>query len=100
MTVEVLPAAQADLDSDADYYEERSSGLGGEFLTAVDSAFSFLARFPRAGRPLAGSTQMVRRWTVQKYLYTVIYVLLEGRVLVLAVAHSKRDPDYWQSRVP
>ena len=100
MQVQFHPAALAELDADAEFYQGRASGLGHTFIDAVEAAAAFLGVHPHAGRPLSGSAAGLRRWSVRRYPYGLIYVVQDQRVLVLAVAHAKRDPVYWLARVP
>ena len=58
------PEASAELDEAALWYEQRRSGLGIEFLEAIDSALEFIARFPQAGAPVP-----VFRWTCLNVAY-------------------------------
>ena len=44
------------------------------------------------------TTQEVRRFVLERFPYTVIFEVLADRVLVLAVAHARRRPNYWKRR--
>ena len=41
----------------------------------------------------------VRRAVVHKFPYLVLYIIEPSQVVVMAVFHSKRDPQVWQDRV-
>ncbi len=41
----------------------------------------------------------VRRKVLQRFPYSILYTAERWRVWVVAVAHHKRKPDYWRSRV-
>ena len=43
------PEASLELEEAAQWYEQRRSGLGIEFLEEIDRALEFIARFPEAG---------------------------------------------------
>jgi toxin ParE1/3/4 len=85
----------------ARWYEERRRGLGAEFLDAVDAALSQIVRFPRAGAPVprVPAALLVRRAPVKRFPYHVVYVEMGSTIRVLAVAHDRRRPRYWKSRV-
>jgi plasmid stabilization system protein ParE len=80
----------------ARYYEERRRGLGDEFLSEVERAVTFAAERPEAGTPLGADL----RWVLtRRFRYAVIYRERERGIEVLAVAHLRRRPGYWRSRV-
>ncbi len=41
----------------------------------------------------------VRRRVVDVFPYSLLYVVLESYVLILAVAHQSRHPEYWVHRL-
>ena len=94
------PEASAELDEAALWYEQRRSGLGIEFLEAIDSALEFIARFPQAGAPVPGVLLdlPVRRVPVRQFPFHVIYLEVSDAIRILAFAHDRRSPGYWQSR--
>lgn len=49
LDVRILDEAAAELQDAADWYQERSDGLGLILLGAVDTAIDSLARWPRSG---------------------------------------------------
>lgn len=38
------------------------------------------------------------RCLLKRFPYGIIYAQLDERILILAVAHAKRSPGYWESR--
>ena len=42
---------------------------------------------------------MIRKATIQRFSYVIAFEKHEQHVLVLAVAHAKRRPLYWLTRV-
>ena len=94
------PEASAELNEAALWYEQRRSGLGIEFLEAIDSALVFIARFPKAGAPVPGVPLdlPVRRVSVRRFPFHVIYLDLSDAIRILAFAHDRRPPGYWHSR--
>ena len=94
------PEASAELAEAALWYEEQRSGLGGEFLEAIDAALEFIARFPQAGVPVPDVPKdlLVRRVPVRRFPFHVVYLELSDVIRVLAFAHDRRSPGYWHSR--
>ena len=94
-------------EADAEYraagrwYEERVEGLGIEFFDAVDATLDQIARLPKAGalvRRVPVELQ-VRRAPVTRFPYHVVYLETSSTIRVLAIAHDRRRPGYWTSRL-
>lgn len=41
----------------------------------------------------------IRRAKVKRHPYLVIYAVLEDQLVVLAIAHTNRNPGYWRDRM-
>jgi toxin ParE1/3/4 len=89
------PLAEQELLDAVSYYEEQEIGLGLEYLGEVEHAVNFLMRYPEAGSKVRGS---IRRLTLPKFPYSLLYRVMEEQIRVLAVAHHKRKPQYWVDR--
>ena len=87
------PAAQAEIAEAFAWYEQRSYGLGGDFLRVVAAAEEHLSRNPEAFAP-TGSR--FRRILLRRFPYALHFELLGGnQVSVLACLHHRRDPARW-----
>jgi toxin ParE1/3/4 len=89
------PLAEQELLDAVSYYEQQETGLGLEYLGEVEHAVNFLMRYPEAGSKVRGS---IRRLTLPKFPYSLLYRVSEEQIRVLAVAHHKRKPQYWVDR--
>lgn len=97
MTVRLLEVACQELDEAVAYYNGQASGLGDAFLLETIAAIDRIRRFPLAWHPLSEST---RRCRLRRFPYGLIYHHDEkGEVLIVAVAHLHRRPDYWRERI-
>ena len=67
--------------------------MGNAFLIEVLSATDRIARFPEAWHPLEIE---IRRCRLSRFQYGLIYTIDKGDILVLAIAHLHRRPDYWR----
>lgn len=79
------------------WYEDRRPGLGDDFMEAIEAVFDRLSSMPEVHQVIHKD---VRRALSQRFPYGIYYRVLEDRVEVIAIQHSKRDPSRWQSRVP
>lgn len=88
--------AEIELDQAIHWYRAQALGLGDAFLIEVLATADRIARFPEAWQPLGES---VRRCRLSRFPYGLIYTIDNGDILVLAVAHLHRRPDYWRDRL-
>lgn len=97
MKVTFLKVAEAELDDAFEYYESVQSGLGFRFLTEVELSNSRIQQFSLSYEKIG---KYSRRCLVQKFPYGIIYQYMERKkeILVVAVSHLHRVPDYWSDR--
>jgi toxin ParE1/3/4 len=83
------------------WYEERRDHLGIEFLDAVDATIDRIVAMPRAGSPVPRMPpdSPVRRQAVTRFPYHIVYLETPTHIRILAVAHDRRKPGYWESRL-
>lgn len=95
------PEAVAELQEAAEWYDSRGAGLGHDFLDAVDVVLERVVRWPASASVVPGVRPQlgVRRAPVPRFPYHVVYIPLPGQIRVLAVAHDRRRPKYWHTRV-
>lgn len=96
MQREILASAQAELEEAFDFYEGRRPGFGDELTADFESAVAEILQNPAIGRRLAGD---VRRWSLHQFPYALIYQIRPNFILIVAVAHFRRKPDYWRNRL-
>jgi plasmid stabilization system protein ParE len=96
VTVRFLEIAEIELDEAIHWYGAQAPGLGDAFLIEVLSAADRIARFPEAWHSLG---EGVRRYRLSRFPYGLIYAIDNDDILVLAVAHLHRRPDYWRDRL-
>lgn len=93
--------AAEELDAAATWYEVRRPNLGIDFIAAVREALRRIAASPRAC-PLAGGVPIhlgVRKLSLRRFPYAIVFVELDDELRVLAIAHGSREPGYWRTRL-
>jgi plasmid stabilization system protein ParE len=70
--------------------------LGVRFRLEVESACAAIIQHPLLWRERRGR---YRRVNLPGFPYYVAYFLREERILIAAVAHASRHPDYWKKRI-
>jgi plasmid stabilization system protein ParE len=94
-SVAVLPEAEAEAREALLWYFERSPLAADAFRTELFRAIDVLAE-EAADWPT--DEDGVHRYHLKHFPYTVMYEISESEVTVLAVAHQRRRPRYWQER--
>jgi toxin ParE1/3/4 len=90
MTAPVRPTSAAcdDLVAAHDWYEQRSPGLGKDFVRMVDAAFAAIARHPELFPPIHRG---LCRVLLRRFPYAVFYRVDSDAVRVIAVLHTAMD---------
>ncbi|MFU8794274.1 MAG: type II toxin-antitoxin system RelE/ParE family toxin, partial [Dethiobacteria bacterium] len=91
-----LNIAEAELQETIDYYNRQSEGLGFEFALEVKDTISRIALYLQAWTPLSNRT---RRCRTKRFPYALVYQVRKDFVLIVAVMHLRKDPEYWKTRV-
>jgi toxin ParE1/3/4 len=65
-------------------------------VEAVEREFALLLQFENIGKPVGGE---VRRRTLTDWPYGIFYRLRGDELIIIAVAHHRRRPGYWRSRL-
>jgi plasmid stabilization system protein ParE len=93
--VSFLPAAEQDYQEALAWYQARSTQAAAGFEAAIEVALQRIGDSPEMS-PLCDNRH--RFYVLRRYPYSVIYRIESGDVLVVAVAHARRSPTYWQGR--
>jgi len=90
------PDARAEFLATVEYYETCQTGLGRRFREAVELKIGHIGEMPFRFRVLHPP---FRRCLVPQFPYSIIFTIEPTFILVIAVAHAKRKPGYWQDRI-
>jgi plasmid stabilization system protein ParE len=90
------PDASEDYAAAFSWYYKRGTVLASNFGSEIDRAIQLISHNP--WRRAKFDSQR-RRFIVRKFPYSIIYEVHGESVVVLAAAHGKRRPYYWQERV-
>ena len=93
--VRLRPEADLDAVGAALWYEARRSGLGLEFLAALDDALVRVGSHPQQFQQLDTG---VRRVRLRRFPYGVYFVPGPECSVVVAILHLHREPDVWRER--
>jgi plasmid stabilization system protein ParE len=90
------PQAEAEIAEAAVWYESCGTGLGADFLRAVDVGLAAIQRNPSQYQTISGA---LRRAGLRRFPYGLIYHCREREIIVVACTHGRRDPRRWMARV-
>ena len=92
-------AATEEAEAAVRWYNERVPGLGDDFRVELLGAVDRIVRAPTLW-PLSAFDRRARRFLLPRFPYGVVYVLApDASIVVMAVAHVRRRPRYWVSRL-
>jgi plasmid stabilization system protein ParE len=99
--VELDPAARAELDAAATFYEADYEGRGFRFYAAIERVLLSIERLPGAGHAFPGISPAldVHRRRVPGFPFAIAYRIRADSIRVVAVIHARRRPGYWLARV-
>ncbi len=95
------PDARADLLEARQFYENQAAGLGARFVDEVDLVVQLIQAHPELGAPYGSperSTMPLRRWSLHRFPFYLVYTIEDDSIIVLATAHQRRRPGYWRNR--
>ncbi len=98
MRIEFHPEAEAELWDAVNWYEDRSALAGDRFLRSIREAVSAVAADPLRFQLLDEGLRVFR---LRKFPFKVIYShdASGDSLLIVAIMHEKRRPDYWRGRL-
>ena len=93
MQVRFLHAAQYELDEAIDYYNAQVPHLGQAFLLEILASLDRVCLWPDAWHAVSKNT---RRCQLKRFPYGIIYSKIDSVILVIAIGHLHRSPEYWR----
>jgi plasmid stabilization system protein ParE len=90
------PAAAQESVSAYDWYAARDPNVAEAFRDELQHAVEAVAQSPHTWPRHA---QQTRRYVFPRFPFSLVYRVRDGEAEVIALAHAKRRPGYWQSRL-
>ncbi|MCB1041571.1 MAG: type II toxin-antitoxin system RelE/ParE family toxin [Acidobacteria bacterium] len=94
--IRFLEPAQREFLDEVVYYNQLESGLGDAFAQEVEQAAVRALSFPHAGSKASMNTKRV---FVHRFPFCIVYRDDDEGIVIFAVAHHSRRPNYWASRL-
>ena len=101
MLLELHPEALEELEAAVAWHNRERAGRGDLLYEEVQRRVAQATRFPRSGAPVAGfdARYDVRSYGLRRLPYRVITAVVSRAPLVIAIAHTRREPAYWRDRL-
>jgi toxin ParE1/3/4 len=94
--VEFHPEAIAELEAAVEFYEKCVLSLGVDLRKDVEAAVQKIQEAPRRWISYGKQT---RRFLLHRFPYLVVFLELDSKIWIIAIAHGKRRPGYWHGRI-
>ncbi len=95
MRIRFHPNAETELAEAREWYGHQRKGLDREFMLCTDEALARIIRNP-AAFPIVH--RQLRRAVVRRFPFAIFYEPTTDEIRVVAVFHSRRNPQQWKSR--
>lgn len=97
LPVRIHTLASHELTEAINWYELKRPGLGAELFDEVSGTIARLTQNPESGSPMS-TDHRTRRVLITRFPYQLVYRVRADEIVVVAVAHLKRRPEYWRHR--
>jgi plasmid stabilization system protein ParE len=94
--LELTPQALDDAREAYAWYEQRSDGLGDEFLAEIERCFDVIRERPEM---FERANKEYRRAIVRRFPYAIYYAVSDDLVVVHSIFHSAQNPRKWRRRL-
>ena len=94
--LEYLDDALVEAEEAARWYAQRSPTAAAGFVFELEAAVLAITETPHTWPAYDHGT---RRFLLRRYPYSLIYRVEPARLVIVAVAHAHRRPEYWKQRL-
>lgn len=96
MRARFLSPALDDLTEAAEHFEETELERKPRLFEALDHAVQLIKSNPFIGKP---AKEGVRRFSLHRLPYDVVYQIRQNEIVIVSVAHHRRDSSFWIERL-
>ena len=91
-----ISSAMEEVAEAIEHYNQASPRISDAFLSELDHVIQLLMDFPQTGTSVHDD---FRSFPFRRYPFNVVYRIDSEELVVVAVTHQSRKPDYWRDRV-
>lgn len=89
------PDVAVEVKASYDWYQEKATGLGDDFIAEPESAYTAITELPGTWPKFHKG---FRRFLLTRFPFSVIYKVTDSHIVIVAVMHNSRKPGYWLVR--
>jgi plasmid stabilization system protein ParE len=94
--VSVSADAEQELTQAALFYARQANvELGRALIAEFERSVELLSAHPMLGAAWRGAT---RRLPLRRFPYSIVYLLHDAELRIVALTHQRRKPGYWRGR--
>jgi plasmid stabilization system protein ParE len=97
MKIRFLTIAEIEVDEAVSWYQKQTEDQDLNFLDELVRALRVIAAYPLIAAEIEPD---IRIFFLNRFPYSLIYGIEGDGIVVIALAHQKREPEYWADRVP
>ena len=94
--VDIHPEAIVEAQAAYRWYRDRNASAADAYFAELDSAVEAIVENPALWPRYVYGT---RRYIFRRFPFYLAYRETAGRIEIIAVAHGRRKPGYWKSRM-
>lgn len=94
-SISIAEAAENDIREAFLWYEDQKENLGSTFENLVNKAVDSIQSNPLKTQVRYGNTRV---FFLRKFPYGIHFQINENHILIVAVFHTSKDSEKWQSR--
>ena len=94
-SIRFLLPAELEMFSSSKYYDCQAKGLGNKFLDKIEFALQDITSHPNRFPIIKYN---IRRRLIHRFPYAILYRIDKEEIVILAVMHLRRQPNYWLNR--
>ncbi|MBN1215713.1 MAG: type II toxin-antitoxin system RelE/ParE family toxin [Candidatus Lokiarchaeota archaeon] len=97
-TITFILEAEEEMNFSAQYYNQQALGLGINFLEEIEKSIHLIKENPER-YPFYDKD--IHKFNIRRFPFSIFYVFEKelDKIIILAVAHQKRKPNYWRDRI-
>ena len=95
ISLRLLAEAEEELRAAAEFYESEQPELGRALLREVRRTSRLISERPFVARIERGD---IRVRTIARFPYRIYYRVRDEEIVIIAVAHRRRRPGFWEGR--
>lgn len=91
------PEALQEYSEAIQYYSDISPSLASAFIIQIENGIANILQFPQAWHPIE---QDIRRCLIKRFPFGIYYTIEDDHsIIIQAVMHLSRKPNYWKDRI-